>query len=86
MKKFKKGDEVYVMNNSVWGMVPMKVTAVWDDDAVSCKHPDFIANGWFHHHAVAGYTPARAAKLRELSKLLKQVDLMKKDLFGPDRG
>ena len=86
MKPIKEGDKIYAVNNSAWGMVPMKVKRVANAAAVTCKHPDFSSDGWFSLKAVERCTPERAAKLRELSKLIKQVDSMKKDLFGLDRG
>lgn len=69
---FKKGDQVYVIDNRSWGTKPMTVSEIMcDGESVLCVHPDF-GTGGFVASALAKVTPERAEQLAQLEQMQKE--------------
>lgn len=77
---FKKGDQVYALNNYTWGTKPMTVREISSDGKIAiCSHPDF-GLGSFRFCIIAKVTPERTALLEHLRKLRTDYERLKTDI------
>ena len=83
IRAFRKGDKVYSMRNSAWGLWPMKVIDV-HSNGCSFKHTN-LGTGWFGFRDLeleSLITPERLAQIDLLKRAESEVSDMKAKLFG----
>jgi hypothetical protein len=80
----KPGNLVYVINNEMWGLVPMTVIAINAlSGTITCQHPE-LGTGGFYFTDLAyakSITWKRHSNLKKIIKLENELSKLKSKLF-----